>query len=241
MLSQYTLTFQTECPTPRQEWAYPLYASLLERLPASVGIRQHDGERTGVSQFVRCVGDGRLVWQVSLLGEEAEEIFAPILEEMDCCTLRREHATLRLRQRRVLRISAVEELLSRPYPARRQLRFVTPTAFKSRKAYDVLPTPERIMQSLIRRWNVCIPQCPIEDEDGEGTAMLARDLRCCGLQLRDCGYSLKGQVIPGTVGTMTLENRHSGFTAQLAHGLLTFAAFSGVGIKTTLGMGGVLE
>lgn len=89
MLSQYTLTFQTECPTPRQEWAYPLYASLLERLPASVGIRQHDGERTGVSQFVRCVGDGRLVWQVSLLGEEAEEIFSPILEEMDCCTLRR--------------------------------------------------------------------------------------------------------------------------------------------------------
>lgn len=121
MLSQYTLTFQTECPTPRQEWAYPLYASLLERLPASVGVRQHDGERTGVSQFVRCVGDGRLVWQVSLLGEEAEEIFAPILEEMDCCTLRREHATLRLQQRRVLRISAVEELLSRPYPARRLL------------------------------------------------------------------------------------------------------------------------
>ena len=241
MLSQYALTFQAACSTPKQEWAYPLYASLLERLPAAVGIRQHDGERTGVSQFVRCLGDGQLVWQVSLLGEEAEETFGPILDELDCCTLRGERATLNLQQRRVLRISGVEELLSRPYPSRRRLRFATPTAFKVRGAYDVLPTPERIVQSLIRRWNVCIPQCPIEDEDGEGTAMLARDLRCCGLQLRDCGYHLKGQFIPGTVGAMTLENRHSGFPAQLAHALLTFAAFSGVGIKTTLGMGGVLE
>ena len=71
--------------------------------------------------------------------------------------------------------------------------------------------------------------------------MLAQDLRCCGLQLRDLNYRLKGQAIPGVVGTITLENRLEGFPAQLAHALLTFATFSGVGIKTTLGMGGVLE
>ena len=241
MLSRYELTVQTEGHVPRLEWAYPLYAALLERLPSLVGFRQHDGERTKISQFIRLVGADRLIWQVSLLGDEAEDIFAPILEEIEYCILRREHATLHIQQRRVLRIDTVEQLLSNPYPARRKLHFATPTAFKVRKAYDLLPTPERIVQSLIRRWNVCIPQCPIDDEDGEGTAMLAQDLRCCRLQLRDCGYPLKGQVIPGVIGTMILENQHSGFPAQLAHALLTFATFSGVGIKTTLGMGGILE
>lgn len=241
MLSRYELTIQAEGRAPRMEWAYPLYAALLEQLPSSVGIRQHDGERTGISQFVRRVGEDRLIWQVSLLGEEAEAAVSPILEEMEHCTLRRERTTLHIQQRHVHRIDTVEQLLTQPYPARRQIWFATPTAFKSRKAYDLLPTPERIMQSLIRRWNVCIPQCPIEDEDGGGTAMLAGDLRCCGLRLQDSGYALKGQVIPGVTGTMTLENRHSGFPAQLAHALLTFAAFSGVGIKTTLGMGGILE
>lgn len=241
MLSRYTLTLRTEHANPKIEWAYPLYASLLEQLPPSVGASQHDGTPTGISQFVRYIGDGQLIWQVSLLGECAEATFSPILDHADEFLLRREHTLLRVQQRTVSCISTVEQLLTPSYARKRQLHFVTPTAFKSRKAYELLPTPERIMQNLIRRWNACIFDCPIEDEDGHGTTMLAQDLRCCGLQLQDCGYMLKGQVIPGVVGIMTLENHLTGFPAQLAHALLSFAAFSGIGIKTTLGMGGILE
>lgn len=241
MLTRYTMLFQTEHKFPRREWAYPLYASLLEQLPPSVGTHQHNGERTGISQFVQCPGEGQVIWQISLMGEKAESVFTAVLEEMETCKLRNEHTVLHLSQRQVLRFDGVEQLLTQVYPVRRQLRFVSPTAFKVRGAYELLPSPERILQSLIRRWNVCIPECPIEDEDGQGTAMLARGLRCCGLQLQDSRYILKGQTIPGTIGSMTLENRHSGFQAQLTNALLTFATFSGVGIKTTLGMGGVLE
>lgn len=41
------------------------------------------------------------------------------------------------------------------------------------------------------------------------------------------------------VGDLTLENRLGGFHRELAEALLSFADFAGVGIKTTLGMGGV--
>ena len=52
-------------------------------------------------------------------------------------------------------------------------------------------------------------------------------------------YYLKGSSIPGFVGELTLENRLEGFQRQLADALLLFADHAGVGIKTTLGMGGV--
>ena len=38
---------------------------------------------------------------------------------------------------------------------------------------------------------------------------------------------------------MTLDNRLSGFHRELVGALLTFAGYAGVGIKTSLGMGGV--
>ena len=95
------------------------------------------------------------------------------------------------------------------------------------------------MQSLIKKWNGCILDCPIEDEDGQGLEALAAGLRPRSFRLYSRDYVLKGSPIPGVVGELTLENRLEGFHRELADALLCFAPFSGVGIKTTLGMGGV--
>ena len=91
----------------------------------------------------------------------------------------------------------------------------------------------------MKKWNGCLPECPIEDEDGEGLETMACGLRCRRFQLRNQMYYLKGNSIPGFVGELTIENRLNGFHRQLADALLLFSAYSGVGVKTTLGMGGV--
>ena len=121
------------------------------------------------------------------------------------------------------------------------LRFQTPTAFKSQGQYLNLPTSRLIVQSLLQKWNGCFPDCPIEDEDGQGMETIAAGLRCRRFRLRDQMYYLKGNSIPGFVGEMTLENRLSGFHRELADALLLFSGYSGVGIKTALGMGGVMH
>ena len=65
------------------------------------------------------------------------------------------------------------------------LRFCTATAFKSWGQYLNLPTNRLIVQSLMKKWNGCFPDCPIEDVDGEGMEVLAIGLRCKQFQLRD--------------------------------------------------------
>ena len=133
MLTRYYLTLRPEQPeTIRMEWAYPLYAALLEQLPDAVGVLQHDGQRTGLSQYVRRRPDGTLNWCVGLLGTAAELAFCPALEQLSFLHLRREQQTLTVLNRQTETVGSVEELLTLPQPRRRQLHFVTPTAFKSR-------------------------------------------------------------------------------------------------------------
>ena len=242
MLTRYELTLESSWAVPPEsEWAYPLYAALLEQLPKTVAESQHIGDRTPISQFLRCDPDGTMRWHVSLLGTAAEDVIAPVLETNKVYHLRKLNTVLQVTDRRKVTISSVEDLLTEPHKQKRKLRFCTPTAFKSRGEYELLPTPERMLQNLVRQWNVCVPECSIEDEDNEGIFMLTRDLRCCGLELKNRTYRLKGHPIPGIMGTLTLDNRYQGFLAQLVNGLLTFATFAGVGIKTTLGMGGIIE
>ena len=65
-------------------------------------------------------------------------------------------------------------------------------------------------------------------------------LLCRGYQLRDQSYFLKDNHVPGFVGSLTLDSTClSGFHRTLADALLYFSGYSGIGIKTTLGMGGI--
>lgn len=240
MLTRYCLelTPDRSCRT-RPEWAYHLYAALLERAPAAFGVRVHEGSISPVSQYLDRRG-GKLIWSVTLLGAEAEAALGPPLEEGEPFYLEKEGILLRPDKVEQNQIVSPEELFLRAAGAGRYfLCFRTPAAFKSRGHYQIIPTARLILQSLIQKWNGYFPGCPIEDEDGQGMEAMAAGLVCSRFQLHDRVYFLKGSAVPGFVGAMTLDNRLSGFHRELAGALLAFAGYAGVGIKTSLGMGGV--
>lgn len=214
--------------------AYPLYAAMLERAPKEFAARLHKSAVTPVSQYV--CGD---TWQVSLFGPEAIDTLAPVLETMEEVFLRREQNCIGLQLRSVEGIETVNELLELPLRGRSSLELVTPTAFKSGGVYQLLPTQRLVMQSLILKWNGCFGDiCPIEDEGG-GLEALAEGLCYRSVQLNSHPYSMKHTQIPGVMGSIDFDCRLEGFLRQLANALLTFGTYSGLGIKTTLGMGGL--
>ena len=224
----------------RAEWGYYLYAALLERLPREFGQRVHKNGASPVSQFVR-LREGTLYWSITLLGEEIETLAGPVLEDCGCFSLQKDGVILAPSLEVREKIASVDELFWRGEAGGRVhgLEVCTAAAFKSRGKYQNLPTPRLILQSLIKKWNGCFPDCPIVDEDGQGMEAMAEGLALREFFLRDAAYILKGNSIPGFRGTLTLENRLTGFHRELADALLVFSGFSGLGIKTTLGMGGV--
>lgn len=240
MLTQYQLTLSPDRPCrSRPEWGYRLYAILLEEAPASFSFSAHEDAVTPVSQFLTVQKDA-LLWTVNLLGEDSENALGPVLELVEHLRLQKDNIVLSVQSRRTQKVPDVDSLLAMgaAHSGLHHLRFCTATAFKSKGQYLNLPTSRLIIQSLMKKWNGCFPDCPIEDDDGEGMEALAAGLQCKQFRLRDRTYYLKGRAIPGFVGELTLENRLGGFHRQLASSLLLFAAYAGIGIKTTLGMGG---
>lgn len=242
MLTKFSYSLQPdrEC-SPRQEWGYRLYSALLKETPVSFGLEAHSGEITPVSQFLKSEHGCTPIWTVTLLGHNAEESLYDILETIREIRLDKGGITFTVVKNSVSQIPSVEALLdaAAQQSGIHQLRFCTSTAFKSRGQYLNLPTTRLIVQSLIKKWNGCISECPIDDESGEGMETIAAGLRCRSFQIKNQMFYLKGNSIPGFIGEITLENRLSSFHRQLADALLIFSEFAGIGIKTTLGMGGI--
>lgn len=233
MLTQYRLTLHANRPV-QLSWAYLLYASLLRKAPHEIGQKWHQTGWTPVSQHLTAEGASCL-WTVNLLDQESEAALSDILTQADRFQLHRS-VTLSVQARQRTSIPDMDALLQQisGCSGRHRLTFRTPTAFKSQKKYCNLPTVRLLLQSLIRSWNLCgFPTIP-----EEALASLSDGLSFRHFTLKDQDYFLKGHGIPGFTGTLELENSLSGADRQLVNALLYFSQFAGIGIKTTLGMGG---
>lgn len=242
MITQYRLKFEAGAEKISVEWAYRLYAALLKQCPRDFGVEAHCNQITPISQFLDCKGM-QPVWRVSLLGEDCEDALGPTLEKAESFCLSGTTGPLWVSNREKRQIRDVEQLFQEgeKRKGRHCLRFCTPTSFKSQGRYQTMPSQRLIVQSLIRRWNGCIRECPIEDPEGQGVEALAAGLVISDFHIHSCAYRLKGSSVPGFAGSMTIDNRLDGFHRQLADALLVFAGYAGIGIKTTLGMGGIKE
>lgn len=240
MITQYQLLLhpQQDCRV-QKEWAYRLYAALLEAVGDPIASKVHQDSVSPISQYIS-IQDGKPCWTVNLLNEEWEAAAGEVLQKKESFFLKKDGVNLEVRERRSRMIPDVETLLAgKGRGERHQLQFLTPTAFKSQGKYINLPTQRLILQSLIKQWNGCLSHCPIEDTDGEGLEAMAAGMRVARFRLQDQAYHLKGNPITGFGGLLVLENQLYGFHKELVDALLYFSEFAGIGIKTTLGMGGV--
>lgn len=241
MLTQYQFHLKPDQACRVQpEWSYQLYAALLQQAPVDFGTAAHWDVVTPISQYLHC-RENSVVWTVSLLGESAEQTLGTALERLDRIELTGKQIGMRVEQRNCRHIADAEQLflLAAGHQGLHRLEFLTPTAFKSQGQYVILPNTRLILQSLIKKWNGCILECPIDDADNQGLERMAAGLLCQDYRLQSGRFTLKGHPIPGFTGQILLENRLSGFHRQMTDALLLFAEYAGIGIKTTLGMGGV--
>ena len=76
-------------------------------------------------------------------------------------------------------------------------------------------------------------------DDPEAMKQVARNIRMVRYSLRTGVFYLENTKITGYMGRITVVVSGPDQLARLAGALLSFAEYSGIGIKTALGMGGV--
>ena len=236
MIVRYVFRVASPEPLPAER-AYAFYSCLLSRLPRAYAEELHEQKETPVSQCLYREREERR-WKINLLDGAAADAFSPVLDGLTTLPLNGGELGLELLEKAAV---SPEELISsaRAMEADRffSLRFLTPTAFRQTGRYTVLPEKGLILQSLLNKWNAVFPSYPLEDE--EAFRMLSDGLRISDYSLRTVRFLLKENKIPGFVGSMRIDARLSAPLLELWKILFAFSEYSGVGIKTALGMGGV--
>lgn len=118
-----------------------------------------------------------------------------------------------------------------------QIFFKTCTSFKSQDTYQPFPDLERIFQSLLKRWNAFSATYTFKAPN------LAKELcqatTLVDYQVKFKPYRIEHTKIPAFIGYYTVRFKKNHSLAPLAILLLFYSQFTGVGIKTALGMGGI--
>ena len=118
-----------------------------------------------------------------------------------------------------------------------RLRFMSPTSFRRDRDQVFLPIPELIFNSLLSRWNAFSPHKLPESLAGRIKEIrLAKFKSLSSSLVTFSSYRIIG--FTGEVGFIIPRGTPQEF-AEMLDSLSRFAYYSGVGYKTTMGMGTV--
>lgn len=240
MIEQLQFSLRTaETPRLPSAWAYRIYGWLMAQLPADTAARLHEQGEHPLSQSLCFDAAAQTsVWTLNLLDDTLAAQIRPLLDGRTSLELH--GTTLQLEQLGSHTVESGMQLLlaARDEPARRtRLWFRTPCAFKQAGRYAIYPQEFLLLQSLVLHWNTAFPDQQLDDPDALDAVL--RGLRILDYNLHTASYLLKGTRIPGFVGSAVVDARLALPLLELWNALLSFAPYGGIGIKTSLGMGGV--
>lgn len=219
---------------------YYMYGMLTELLEPDYASFLHENIFSPISQYIRIDHAGGLVeWTINLLGSEAINQVSSVLESSSHFCITGCSCQLTVQDLSINLLPSDEALIERaralPDITKPTMEFISPTSFKSYGEYLIFPSVEHIIRSLVNRWNSYSQSYVINDEDA--VVALIQGIKIAGYRLQSSYFRLKGTSIPGFKGEIRFSTRLSIPIAELYKILLFFSEYSGVGIKTSLGMG----
>lgn len=183
-------------------------------------------------------------WRIATLNEEAmDQIIQPLIEKnVDQITLVQKDMTIATKQLAIKKQLAYSQLAQNYYTKgiierRHTLKLLTPCAFKRNGHYHVFPDIDLILKSLLNRWNAFSTDIKLEEENLLET--LTEHVFIQDYRLNTTRYYISKGRIPCFWGEITLYMTGPEAMVRLMSLLLAFSEFSGIGIKTSLGMGGI--
>lgn len=200
----------------------------------------HDGIHPYSTSFM--MADGFAYWRVNTLSDEAQQqLIQPLLNrDVNQIYLKGKDAKFSVLEKTLIHTS-YEDMIQKYYFGGGDrfihLHFLTPASFKKSGRYMIYPTPRLIFQSLMQKYDACSEQSSIFSE--ELLEEFENYTVVKGYRMRSTQYKIEQVRIPSFMGDITLEIGGSKQLANVAKMLVKFGEFSGVGIKTGMGMGAI--
>lgn len=220
---------------------------LMENIDTQYAAYLHHQSMQPYSQY--CLFDKKshlLKWRISVLKTEAsKEILLPLMNLSGPIHVRNKHTYFSIKGKKLL-CDTTYEKLALQYLTDNQpcidktltYTFLTPTAFKRNNQYVVYPEMPLIIASLLHRWNAFADITSLNHDDIL-PLLLKYPLWTRNYELFMQPFSLERTKIPAFQGSLSFSSGKHEMAGKILCLLSNFAAYSGIGIKTAIGMGAV--
>ncbi|MCR5031311.1 MAG: CRISPR-associated endoribonuclease Cas6 [Lachnospiraceae bacterium] len=214
--------------------------ALMEMLPSEYAESLHISQLHPYTQYIYKKEDS-YYWVINCLDEEAYRlILEGCLQNCRELEIKKHDLKVRLCDRKMTTLSYKE--LSKSFYMQDSspyihVHFVTPTAFKQQGRYVFFPDLRLIYRSLMSKYDAVVKAEQLLDE--ETLDELAEQSEIVDYRLRSVNFHLEGVRINSFMGDITIRIHGPQTMANFANMLFRFGAYSGVGIKTGIGMGAI--
>ncbi|MEI3337825.1 MAG: CRISPR-associated endoribonuclease Cas6 [Clostridium sp.] len=239
-LAELKLELQTEDEVKLGYYkASLLHGVLMEQIDSKYALSMHKQGLKPYSQSISIV-DNKNIWSVRTLTKEAyKQIIEPLLSS-NFIDFYLEHDSKKVAIfKKEVSYFQKSNLFTNFYTKKSNpiytIIFQTPTTFKKEGKYYYFPNIESIYGSLMRKYDAT------SDSDEmmnlETLKQLVDNTKIIEYKLHSIQYHLEGVKIPAFMGSIVLKIYGPQTMVNFANLLFQFGNFSGVGIKTALGMG----
>lgn len=214
-----------------------LQGVIMETIEPAYAARLHGNQLNPYSQCIIKEND-KVIWSVKALNEEAyENIILPVSKLTDI-TLRKKQISMSVYNKTVI-VKDEKELVKEFYDKKcsryLEVKFQTPTSFKSDGKYIIYPDLGLIYASLMRKYSAASDEFDMFDE--ETLEALVEQSEIVRYRLKTVPFPLEKVKITGFTGSVCIHIKGPETMAKYVRMLLEFGEFAGVGIKTGMGMG----
>lgn len=216
-----------------------LHGVIMDTISEDYAEAMHSSALKPYSQNICRERDGSWIWCISALTDEAaEKIISPV-SELDEFLIKHNSMKIGISAKEIIRES-YDSLFERNYFGAELSKYVnfdiiTPISFKVNGRYVNMPDPQLIIANLIHRYDAFSEHTEIYDE--KLMSELSERLCISSYDLRSTAFCLESVKLPAFKGRFTIRVSGGRNLISLVNMLADFAEFSGIGIKTALGMG----
>lgn len=221
-----------------------LHGVLMELVGTEYAGQLHETGLRPYSQYIYFDKEkGQYIWRLSAVTAEAvERILRPALDMPEKIFLKQKRGHIYIQDRTILEETSYEALMSKFWSGEAEyvqakLRCVTTTSFKVDQQYTIFPEAFRIYRYLLRQWNQFTTFEMMDSDDLLAALESATFIR--DYNLRMGMYGLEGVKIRGFRGEIVMQFKRNLVMQRILSLLTYYSQFTGLGIKTALGMGGV--
>lgn len=225
-----------------QELSYQMgtvfHGALMELLPEEVTEELHSSQVHPYSQYI-VKKEGRWYWVVTALNEKlAKDMIYSSLLSAQGIFLKNNDINIKFEEKKLTETSL--EAMSKKFYSQNSgkyvdLDFLTPTSFKQQGKYLFYPDIRGMYISLLNKYGACDPGVNVRDEDL--LEELVNSTQITRYRLRSCAFYVDNGRVPSFIGSISLKINGTQTMRNFADFLFHFGEFSGIGIKSALGMG----